>query len=212
PMNLQLQGTRPLLPHLGARNKARRTAHYEPDSRATLPPLAKGGSKARVVRRLNSVRRRREVCNPRFERARAERRGSVLIVVIGMLLLFMLIGITFFTFANQEHSSAEYYADSAKVFSDASDNSLFDLALEQLIIGPHDDNVQSVLYPGRYSLVPNMIGMFGTNPNGANLATVPLDRHPYNGGLGSNTNTATPGHPPAHRKITRRGAAAQPPT
>src|SRR5262245_6336747 len=89
--------TRFPLPSSAAVKTASRRAVREPDSRGTrppLPPLAKGGRTR--ARRLNSVRRRREFCNPRFERARAERRGSVLIVVIGMLLLFLLVGIAFF--------------------------------------------------------------------------------------------------------------------
>ncbi len=131
-----------------------------------------------------------------------DRAGSVLIVVIGLLLLLMLIGLTFFTFANQEHSAAEYYAESYKVYSDSPNaDSLFEWGLEQLIIGPHDDNQQSVLWPGRHSLVPNMLGMFGgpnattgnfvgnpnDNPNTKTYyATAPSDRHPNNGGIGVN--------------------------
>jgi hypothetical protein len=132
-------------------------------TRPPLPPLPKGG-----------------------KREAAPRRGSVLIVVIGLLLLLMLIGFAFFTFANQEQSSAEYYADASKGYSLTVP---FDWALEQLIIGPHDTNTQSVLWPGKHSLVPNMLGMFAANPNdnaALNLSytTIPSDRHPYNGGSG----------------------------
>jgi len=97
----------------------------------------------------------------------------------------MLLGITFFTFANQEHTSAEYYSDSAKVFSVTADvDALWDWALEQLIIGPRDNNMQSVLWPGEHSLIPNMIGFFAANPNGTQYTTVPNDKHPFNGGAG----------------------------
>ena len=129
----------------------------------------------------------------------APREGSVLIVVIGMLLLLMLIGFTFFTFSSQEQSSAEYYADAAKVYSPADANILFDWALEQLIIGPHDNNTQSVLWPGNKSLVPNMLGGFTTNwanynpqkpppslPQNTDYPTQPTDRHPFDGGWGIN--------------------------
>ena len=125
-----------------------------------------------------------------------DREGSVLIVVIGLLLLMMLLGITFFTFANQEHTSAEYYADSAKVFSVTADvDALWDWALEQLIIGPRDNNMQSVLWPGEHSLIPNAIGFFAANPNGTQYTTVPNDRHPFNGGPGINVIAGPQGQP-----------------
>ena len=98
-------------------------------------------------------------------RARAARRGSVLIVVIALLLLLMLIGFAFFTFANQEHSSAEFYSDAAKAIGTTSNtDGLFNWGLEQLIIGPHNNNNQSALWPGKHSLVPNMLGIFAANP------------------------------------------------
>jgi len=117
----------------------------------------------------------------RQERARQVRRGSVLLVVIGLLLLLMLIGFAFFTMASQEHSSSEYYADASKGYSVSIP---FDFALEQLIIGPRDNNPQSALYPGKHSLVPNMLGLFVANPVNSSYPTVPSDRHPYNGGFG----------------------------
>ncbi|MBI3862234.1 MAG: hypothetical protein HY290_10100 [Planctomycetia bacterium] len=141
-------------------------------------------------------------------------RGSVLIVVIGLLLLLMLIGLTFFTFATQEYSASQYYAESYKKFEDAPNSDiLFDWALEQLIIGPHDDNTQSCLWPGRHSMVPNMLGMFKANPGdyppdpsnpGKYLKLfyplVPADRHPNNGtGIhivsGRNSSGVTTGAP-----------------
>ncbi|MGQ0636257.1 MAG: hypothetical protein ACT4QC_16710 [Planctomycetaceae bacterium] len=145
---------------------------------------------------------RRVACDPRTERpvggapkrraVVADRRGSVLLVVIGLLLLLMLVGFSFFTFAAQEQSSAEYYADAAKKYDVTLDsNVLFDWALEQLIIGPNDVNTQSVLWPGRHSLVPNMLGMFAANANGV---PVPFDRHPYNG-YGVNVISGANGQP-----------------
>ncbi len=162
-----------------------RTSKPQTDStRPPLPPLPKGGRTRCVPLRAHN---RRGVP--------ADRQGSVLIVVIGLLLLMMLVGFTFFTFANQEHGSAEYYADSAKVFSVSPDvNALFDYGLEQLIIGPRENNRQSVLWPGKSSLVPNMLGLFGVNPQGTNLTTVPTDRHPYNG-TGINIAAGTKGQP-----------------
>src|SRR5262249_34986923 len=186
-------------------------AESQPHSRVTpppLPPLAKGGrmsaplgrfsprrfvprslylslvsGRPRRVKGRAGVRRAGQA--PRLNTRISNRRGMVLVVVMGLLLLLMLIGITFFTFSSQEHSSAEYYADSAKVFSVTSDvDALFDWALEQLIIGPRDNNLQSVLWPGRHALVPNMLGFFNSNPNGTQYVTLPNDRHPFNGGGG----------------------------
>jgi hypothetical protein len=117
-----------------------------------------------------------------------DRRGSVLIVVIGLLLLLMLIGITFFTYANQEHSSAEYYSEATKVYTTTAFDAdvLWNWGLEQLIIGPHDNNTQSALWPGKYSLVPNALGLFSSNVAAGTDLTQPGDRHPFNGGDGIN--------------------------
>ncbi len=166
-------------------NNSKPNANSRPHSRftpPTLPPLAKGGSRAGQAPRLNTNT--------------SNRRGSVLIVVIGLLLVMMLTGIAFFTFASQEHSSAEFYADSAKVFSVTPNvDPLFDWALEQLIIGPHDNNKQSVLWPGQNSLVPNMLGLFAANPNDFTQPTVPTDRQPYNGGRGIHIIVGSNGQP-----------------
>src|SRR5262245_33226019 len=129
------------------------------------------------MKRLRLFRRRR-IAN---YWGHTDRAGSVLIVVIGLMLALMLVGITFFTFAVQEHSSAEYYADAAKVFGVPNSDALFDFALEQLIIGPAESNTQSGLWPGDKSLVPNMLGLFGTNPLDPTGVTSPLDKHPFNG-------------------------------
>ena len=121
-----------------------------------------------------------------------DRDGSVLLVVIGLLLLLMLVGFTFFTFASQEKISAEYYADSAKQFEAGLDlDAIWDVALEQLILGPDETNYQSVLWPGRYSLVPTAIGMFSNNAQGQ---VVPFDRLPFNG-KGLNIASTTAGQP-----------------
>lgn len=152
--------------------------------------------------------RQRQLVNPKCEIRNPkspDRQGSVLIVVIGLLLLLMLIGFAFFTFANQEHSNAEIYADSSKSFSvTPNTDGLFNFALEQLIIGPRNSNYQSVLWPGKHSLLPNMLGLFAANPNDTYNAngiptiiypTVPTDKHPYNGGIGINIINGTLGQP-----------------
>ncbi|HEY2251162.1 MAG TPA: hypothetical protein VGH74_08885, partial [Planctomycetaceae bacterium] len=112
--------------------------------------------------------------------------------MIGLLLLLMLIGFAFFTFANQEQSSAEYYADASKGYSLTLP---FDFGLEQLIVGPRDNNYQSALWPGKHSLVPNMLGMFEAHPSNNGYPTVPSDRHPYNGGWGINVISGAGGQP-----------------
>ena len=114
--------------------------------------------------------------------------------LLGLLLVMMLLGIAFFTFSSQEQTSAQTYSDAAKVFTPTNDvDALWDWALEQLIIGPRDNNTQSVLWPGRHALVPNMIGFFNPNPNGTQYTTVPNDRHPYNGGGGFHVISGTSG-------------------
>src|SRR5713101_1489001 len=67
-------------------------------TRPPLPPLTKGGRD--VVRPTRASRRRQvgfQIRNLKSEIPNS-RQGSVLIVVIGLLLLMMLIGFTFFTF------------------------------------------------------------------------------------------------------------------
>jgi hypothetical protein len=125
---------------------------------------------------------------------RTDRKGSVLLVVIGLLLLLMLIGFTFFTFAAQENVTAEYYADASKNFAVADDaDKYWDWGLEQLILGPRDYYTQSALWPGRHSLVPNMLGMFTTDATGYGLQ-IPYDAHPFNG-TGYNVISTSSGQP-----------------
>lgn len=119
-------------------------------------------------------------------RARADaekRRGAVLIVVLMLMILLLFLGITWFTFANTEHSSSTYFADAAKTpYSEVTLDAdmVFNFALEQLIVGTNRE--QSALYPGLYSLVPTAIGHLNYNTN-ANAGTVgqPLDWQTFNG-------------------------------
>ena len=119
-------------------------------------------------------------------RMSSSRQGSVLLVMLALLLLLMVLGFTAFSFTSQENESAKYYADAAqRTGIEVDSNILFDFGLEQLLLGPNDRNYQSALWPGRHSLIPNMLGMFGTYPDGTypngTGRTFPLDRHPYNG-------------------------------
>ncbi|MFM8287931.1 MAG: hypothetical protein ACKOGA_14515, partial [Planctomycetaceae bacterium] len=113
------------------------------------------------------------------------RRGSVLLVMLGLLLLLMILGFAALTYTSQEYESALYYSESAKpTVAEIPADPLFDYALEQLIVGPRDTNYQSALWPGRHSLVPNMLGLFRTNPAAPpdRLGeTIPHDLNPFNG-------------------------------
>ena len=101
--------------------------------------------------------------------------------MLALLLLLMVLGFTAFSFTSQEHESAQYYAAAAqRTGVEVDSNVLFDFGLEQILIGPNQYNQQSALWPGRHSLIPNMLGMFGVHPEGSGR-TYPLDRHPYNG-------------------------------
>jgi len=109
------------------------------------------------------------------------REGSVLLVMLALLLLLLVLGFTAFSFTSQEHESAKYYAGAAqRTGIEVDSNLLFDFGLEQLLLGPNERNYQSALWPGRHSLIPNMLGMFGVHPDGTGR-TFPLDRHPFNG-------------------------------
>ena len=109
----------------------------------------------------------------------SDRRGSVLLVVIGLLSLLLLAGIAFYTFASQESSSSEEFSAASKEgrIPTTQADGLFDFALEQLIIGPDSTLVHSALLGGR----------------GTNVGQLPWGRHsliagvlgnditPYNG-------------------------------
>ena len=158
-------------------------------SRPGPSSLAPSPSRHQTRGLLSRLLRRKRIAN---YWGHTQRKGSVLLVVLGLLLLLMVLGFTFFTFSSQENTSAEYYADSAKVFTITVDaDVLWDFALEQLILGPPDTYRQSALWPGRHALVPNMMGMFTTNSIGFPL---PDDRH-LNNGTGFNVISDTFGQP-----------------
>ncbi len=131
--------------------------------------------------RLRRVDRRRASSTSRVSR----RRGSTLIVVIGLLGLLALLGVTFFTFASQENRSAQYFADSAKLKeADASIDPLFDWALQQLVEGANASLVHSALnttaalqgaatfrpeFFGRHSLLGNLRGAYSQIPGLTNV-------------------------------------------
>ena len=97
---------------------------------------------------------------PRPTHARSRpgrRRGSVIVVVIGLLGALMLLGFLFLTLALQEEQNARYYSESAKTV-EYDPNVFFNWALEQIILGAPDERRDSVLWGGRASLLPNLVG------------------------------------------------------
>lgn len=85
------------------------------------------------------------------------RRGSTLVIVISLLSLLMFLGFVFYTFAAQERVNAEFYAEAHKDVVEEQDD-YFDYALEQLIVGPPDQNTQSALWGRRHAMLSNLIG------------------------------------------------------
>lgn len=94
------------------------------------------------------------------------RRGSAMVVVLALLALLAILGFTFYTFSAQERAAAEYFASESRNTQTGLPDTIFDWPLRQILIGPDDSNYYSVLWGGRHSLVPNMIG---------------TDRIPFNG-------------------------------
>ncbi|MDB5339897.1 MAG: hypothetical protein JWN70_5516, partial [Planctomycetaceae bacterium] len=137
-------------------------------------------------------------CSPQSQMDN-DRRGSVLLVVIGLLSLLLLAGIAFYTFASQENSSAEYYADAADVGNPLklSADELFEFGLEQLIIGPNSSFTMSALQGGR-AAPGSIVAQLGPNPLQIELpgrhsllaGVIGSDTSVYNG-LGINLATDT---------------------
>ena len=101
------------------------------------------------------------------------RRGSTLIIVVALLGMLAFLGFVFYTFAKQEKQNATSFAKGAQVLKAPSlePDSLFDFALQQIILGPPDAYTQSILWGGRHSLLANMFGRDGIpwNGEGVNL-------------------------------------------
>lgn len=116
---------------------------------------------------MNAVRNNRKRLS---DRRGAPRRGSVLIVVLALLSALMLLGFLFYTIASQERENARYYSASAKWYGNAlNGEDLCNFALEQIIVGPRDDRVNSVLWGGRYSLLASLVGTDLTPYNGSGV-------------------------------------------
>jgi hypothetical protein len=89
------------------------------------------------------------------------RRGSTLMIVIVLLGLLSVLGVLFYTFAAQERSNAEYYAEGGKADKapGLTADELMDVALEQLLFGPDVRKKNSALWGSRHSLLPNALGV-----------------------------------------------------
>ena len=115
-----------------------------------------------------------------------ERRGSTLIIVVALLGMLAFLGFVFYTFAKQEKANAASFAKGAQVLKAPSlePDSLWDFALQQIILGPPDAYTQSILWGGRHSLLANMFGRDGIpwNGEGVNL-------------IQDQTGSTTPGQP-----------------
>ncbi|MEQ8634170.1 hypothetical protein [Gimesia maris] len=92
-----------------------------------------------------------------------QRGGSTLLVVIALLAILSLMAVVFYTFAAQEQTSAENFADAAINEADPGLQAdvLFNWGLEQLIKGPDKYRMNSALWGGdypRHSMIYNMLG------------------------------------------------------
>ena len=88
-----------------------------------------------------------------------QRRGTVLIVVMGLLGLLMLLGFAFYTFSRQEESNAEYFAAAERVGAGGvATKTEFEWGLASIINGGPSDLPNSALWGGRHSLMANAFG------------------------------------------------------
>ena len=111
-----------------------------------------------------------------YSPAHGTRRGSTLLVVIGLLAILALMGVLFYTFSAQERSSAENFAEAAVNEADPGLQAdvLFNFGLEQLIKGPDYNRKNSALWGGdypRHSMIYNMLGsdLIPFNGQGVNV-------------------------------------------
>jgi len=102
---------------------------------------------------------------------RTARRGSTLVVVIALMGILSLLGLMFFTFANQEQENAlNFSGAAAHVENPELDTDVyFNWALRQMIVGPDDSEKNSALWGGRHAILPNAYGHDATPHNGQPL-------------------------------------------
>lgn len=94
-------------------------------------------------------------------------RGSTLLIVMVLMGMLSLLGVIFYVFAAQERSNAEYYSEASKELEDPGldADTLFDWALEQIIVGTDARLKNSMLWGSRYSLLSNMVGFSTHRPD-----------------------------------------------
>lgn len=126
---------------------------------------------------LNMIQKQRTRISPKAmpTAIAGNRRGSAMLIVISLLAALSFLGVFFHRFVTVDLNSAQWFAKNAKEV-DPADNSdvYFDWALEQVIIGPRDNQAQSALYGRQYSLVSTMLGRL----NGSQQLE---DAHVYSG-------------------------------
>lgn len=126
----------------------------------------------------NSKRKRNRNGRPQRQisrrRPQPARRGSTLLIVLVLMGMLSLLGVIFYTFAAQERSNSEYYSEAAKERTEPSlsADTLFDWALEQIIVGTDPRLKNSMLWGSRHSLLSNALGVGVHRPG---------DLHPFNG-------------------------------
>lgn len=114
-----------------------------------------------------------------------KRRGSSLLIVLALLGLLTLLGLIFFTFANQERLSAEYFSEAANNEPDAADDGHQE-AIRQILLGAGRNRRNSVLF-GRSGIVSNLVGtdsrpnsgtginiIYWDDPNQAGVQRIPV--------------------------------------
>ncbi|WP_029247905.1 hypothetical protein [Schlesneria paludicola] len=101
--------------------------------------------------------------------------------MLALLALLAVLGFTFFTFSSQERASAEYFASESRSLEPGLTDGIFDWPLRQILIGPDDTNLNSVLWGGRFALVPGMVGrdLVPFNGEGVNLSSTAGTGDPF---------------------------------
>jgi hypothetical protein len=112
---------------------------------------------------------------------RATRNGSTLVIVVALLGMLAFLGFVFYTFSKQERASAVTFSQGAQAMKAPSlePDSLWDFALQQLIIGPPDSFYQSILWGGRHSLLANMYGRNAIPWDGDGINLISLSGQPF---------------------------------
>ena len=146
-------------------------------------------------------------------RISSKHRGSTLLIVVALMGMLAFLGFAFYTLAMQERANALSFSQETKATGAASLDSdgVFESALEQLLLGPDDSVYNSVLWGGRHSLVPNMVGRDGIpfNGEGVNLASsagLPVIDRDYNGSADTGQNLLNVVDSPAANSGTRWGS------